>query len=74
MQAQKNKSVTLTREDWSLGAMSHEIGMSHIDLVDESVGYDDTIRWPIWKTATFVVAFCASFWIGAGLLVMRLMG
>jgi len=29
---------------------------------NDVVYYDDTLRWPIWKTALLVVGVCGAFW------------
>lgn len=35
--------------------------------------FDDTIRWPLWKSFLFVVTFCGAFWAGIATLVVRLL-
>jgi hypothetical protein len=32
--------------------------------------YDDTIRWPVWKSAILVTSLCLGFWICAASLLM----
>lgn len=36
--------------------------------------YDDTVRWPIWKTALLVIGLCGAFWTGVGYIVLRALG
>jgi|GEM_PF-4630806 len=42
--------------------------------IDRPEGYDDTVRWPIWKTTLLVVSLCAGFWICAAALVLAFLG
>ena len=32
--------------------------------------YDDTVRWPIWRSAVLVISLCLGFWICAASLLM----
>ena len=32
--------------------------------------YDDTVRWPVWKSAVLVISLCLGFWICAASLLM----
>jgi len=76
MQAHKNESIVLAGEDWDLGAVQGDARtvLGHGDSLDEAKGYDDTVRWPIWRTIVLVVTVCSAFWIGVGALVMRALG
>ena len=40
----------------------------------ERIGYDDTVRWPLWKTAVLVISVCLGFWIGVAAFIMHLFG
>jgi len=42
--------------------------------IDGIEGYDDTVRWPIWKTTLLVVSLCAGFWICAAALALAFLG
>jgi len=41
---------------------------------EEVEGYNDMVRWPIWKTTLLVVSLCAGFWICAAALVLAFLG
>lgn len=32
--------------------------------------YDDTVRWPVWRSAVLVISLCLGFWICAASLLM----
>lgn len=36
--------------------------------------HDDTVRWPIWKSATLVIGICGTFWVCAGAALLKLLG
>ena len=42
--------------------------------VELTTGYDDTIRWPLWKTATLIVSLCLGFWITAAAALIYVLG
>jgi len=75
MQMHKNDSIAFTSEDWNLGAVPADAGIAADQMFHgETTGYDDTIRWPLWKTIVFVVGLCGSFWIAAAALLIRFLG
>jgi len=70
MQVHKNDSIAFTREDWDLGTVSGDAGIAANQMFHgQTIGYDDTIRWPVWKTIVFVVGLCSSFWIASAALL-----
>lgn len=34
-------------------------------------GYDDTVRWPLWKTVVVVIALCGAFWTAVIMFLIR---
>ncbi|MEL7481222.1 MAG: hypothetical protein AAGJ29_06655 [Pseudomonadota bacterium] len=36
-----------------------------------SDGYDDTVRWPLWKTSLLLISFCGLFWAGVASIVIQ---
>jgi hypothetical protein len=48
--------------------------LASVDSSKTPATYDDTIRWPIWKTGLLVVGLCVAFWAGAALLIVSFLG
>lgn len=36
--------------------------------------YDDTIRWPVWRSAVLVISLCLGFWICAASILIYVLG
>lgn len=35
---------------------------------------DDTVRWPLWKSALLLIGFCSAFWVSLVTAVWYLLG
>ena len=42
--------------------------------VEVVTGFDDTVRWPLWKTGALIISVCLTFWIGVAALIMYATG
>ena len=42
--------------------------------VEVVTGFDDTVRWPLWKTGALIISVCLIFWIGVAALIMYAIG
>ena len=36
--------------------------------------YDDTVRWPIWKTSLLILGVCGAFWASVIYLALQVFG
>ena len=76
MRVQKTKNVVLSGKGWDLRQDLDDIvgADAQTGYAASTVDYDDTERWPVWKTAALVLGLCGGFWICAIAVTLRLLG